>query len=165
MLIAALFILSAWSNPQSPSCGQNSFERQLEQMSQCLSSDLAPECQDLKPGEHRDFEIPHNQSPTSMEHRYRLQKTIEGNYEVILNPIFFDQTKGEDEEITGDFDTSINTKWRKTAQDCLETIKGLARGPSGEKIEFKIYDGPQNKTAPPRVSIGIRDSGRAHARS
>jgi len=140
----------------------NKNKKNLTELAAILSSDLAPECQAPMPGAFKDVNISRYGSLTRVEQIYRLKRTDDGNFEVTFNVSFYKDTGASFSQMN---DPSLTTKWREIAKNCLQKTDGKARGPNGELVTFKIYEGPNNESSPPGKLIGVRTSGRAHSSS
>lgn len=89
-------------------------------------------CRELNVGEQKTVSFSAFESPTSMEHKYILEKIKPDEYKIKLNLSF------KENQFFPDEPTKVGRKMQTRINKCLKEMNPKLLGPSGEKITIEL---------------------------
>lgn len=108
------------------------------------------QCKDLAVGQSRVVDVDSWDSPTTVEHKYKLTRTAENEYDVAFNLDFTTARPGSSAvEVAG---------MKDRVKNCLGWANKALRGPNGEALKLRLQDVGEKPPAP-TVGIKIENAG------
>lgn len=89
-------------------------------------------CRDLDVGEKKVVNFETSDSPSTVEHKYILEKVKPDEYRVKLNLHF------KEDKMFPDKPTKVGRRMQTRINKCLEDINPKLRGPDGEKLKIEL---------------------------
>lgn len=118
-------------------------------------------CEPLKIGQKRNFSVDRKDSPTTVPHKYQLERVGEKEYKIRFNITFVDGEKGKMDSTRS---RAYSQVWRSIANECLAKVRDKIKGPTGETLTLEIEENnPKSKV--PKIRVKLKETGRADSRA
>lgn len=159
----------AWADDQCLSILSKNFVpiKKIKYIFYQSSKDL---CTPLQIGQIKNLNVGRYESPTTVPHKYQLQRITQNDYKIKFNIAFEDSDgeindnidpKGESAEATRA--RAYTYVWSKKANECLEKVKGKLKGPQGENLILEVVGNPPKSTIP-KIYVSLKSNVRANSR-
>lgn len=107
-------------------------------------------CEGLKIGQSETISITESESPTTVEHSYRLTRAGENKYVAEVNVDFvpaaeYDGAAGRSDE--------LDALFRQRVSQCLLAVKSVLKSPAGEELEIKLSAKGASDPPPQQIEI------------
>ncbi len=132
----------------------------IETINKILSQPNSDYCRPLQVGSLKNFSISRKDSPTTVPHKYQLERINESEYKIKFNIVFKDDPKTK---IYSTKARAYSFVWRKFANECLAKLGNKIKGPNGEILKLEVEESVDISTVP-QIVVNLKDAGRAHSR-
>lgn len=150
-------------NPNTPRISEEREKDALEFGLQVVERAQNIPCEELPVGKSRVIEVHGYQSPSTIEHMYKLSRKSENEYEAVLNLRFLPTVGGAETSAT--FDESLDQKMKAKVEQCLKIANKALLGPGGKKLSLRL-SGNEEEPQAPQVDIRVAPAdARADSRS
>jgi hypothetical protein len=154
-------LLANFSFAAAPTCDcRQSRDALRDAIGDIIATPQSELCQPLKVGERRNFRLTGAKSPTTVEHKYALERVSDKEYRVHFNVRF---VGNDDEDINSSRNKAYTYAWRNMANECLAKVGDKMKGPGGEVLKL-VADPEGEKAYVAHVNVDLQDAGkRAHS--
>ncbi len=163
-ILLIFFIWSHFANSAEKSCGlKQSSSMQRRYLTKLFSSNNSNLCDPMKVGQIKDFNVDSDQSPTTVESRYRLQRTSTNEYRISFNIDFYEENDSDLDSKTTYRNDAYRYVWRRLANECLQRLGDSVRGPNGEILKMNVVTEDKGSKVPKtEIQLNSEDQ-RAHS--